>query len=62
MRHLFRAPNYDLLSNIVICNKLVYVTMDLRDDNEEQETSDLVAQILFMGEERLNMQKELDIS
>lgn len=57
-RWLNNIVNYDILSNFVMADKVVYTTMDLRDSMTEQETSDIVARILFYGEERLDWKRD----
>ena len=49
-KYLMNIPNYDILSNYRYCDLFFYMQMDRRVENE---SSDFVTQVLYLGEDRV---------
>lgn len=58
-KYLMNIPNYDILSNYRYCDQFFYMQMDRRVENE---SSDFVTQVLYLGEDRVpeDIEYELD--
>lgn len=50
-KYLMNIYNYDILSNYRYCDEFFYMQMDKR---VEHESSDFVAKVLYLGEDRVN--------
>jgi len=48
-RVIKNAPNYEILSNIKYCQAFQFTPIEMCDTQEEQEISDMITRVLFMG-------------
>jgi len=48
-RVIKNAPNYEILSNIKYCQAFQFTPIDMCDTQEEQEISDMIIRVLYMG-------------
>lgn len=48
-RVIKNAPNYEILSNIKYCQAFQFTPIDMCDTQEEQEISDMITRVLYLG-------------
>jgi hypothetical protein len=52
---MYNLANYDILTNFIISDAICYTSMDQRDKDNEHENSDIAANALLMGEQRVTV-------